>query len=206
MSSEPSLTENDQLAEETPVGPEQWVDRYGDALYRFALARLRNSIEAEDAVQETFLSAIAGQEQFTGAGSQRGWLLGILRRKVIDAMRLRSKKRDSETVETGHDPTALLFDEQGRWKPGSLPFVSPDDRLQSQELWQLVRSCLQQIAPAQADVFVLSVIEEMTAEQICEVLDISLSNLWVRLHRARLGLAKCVAAKWFRHDEEVSLP
>ncbi len=205
MSSEPSPTAKDSTAEELPVGPDEWVDRYGDSLYRFALVRLGNAYEAEDAVQETFLAAIASQEQYSGAGSQRNWLISILRRKVIDAMRARSKRRSEEITESDYDPTAAFFDKQGKWRAGSLPVVLPEYRLQAQELWQLVRHCLKKLAPLQAHVFVLSVIEEMAADQVCQELDISLSNLWVRLHRARLGLAKCVAAKWF-HQEQVDSP
>lgn len=204
MSPEPSPTANDLLAQEQPVGPDEWVDRYGDTLYRFALVRLGSAYEAEDAVQETFLAAIAGQEQFKGAGSQRSWLITILRRKVIDAMRARSKRRSEEVTESDYDSTAAFFDEQGSWRAGSLPVVPPDNALQTQELWHLVRHCLRQLAPQQADVFVLCVIEEMTVEQVCQELDISPSNLWVRLHRARLKLAKCVAAKWFHHEQEDS--
>lgn len=204
MSSEPSPTATDSAAKEQPVGPDEWVDRYGDSLYRFALVRLGNAYEAEDAVQETFLAAIASREQYSGAGSQRNWLISILRRKVIDAMRARSKRRAEEVTESDYDPTAAFFDERGNWKKGSFPAVLPDCRLQTQELWQLVRHCLKQLAPLQAHVFVLSVIEEMAADRVCQELDISLSNLWVRLHRARLRLAKCVAAKWFHHEQEDS--
>jgi RNA polymerase sigma-70 factor (TIGR02943 family) len=202
MSSEPSITSHDVLADSERWEPDQWVDRYGDYLYRFALLRLRNTSEAEEAVQETFLAAIIRLDQFAGSGSQRAWLLGILRRKVLDAMRQRARHKNT-VLRVNFDPTRLLFDETGKLKSGALPTIAPDVSLESQELWGKVRECLQQIAPAQADVFVLSVIEEMTPENICQELDISMSNFWVRLHRARLGLAKCVAAKWFHHDEEV---
>jgi len=202
MSSEPSITSHEILAESERIEPDQWVDCYGDFLYRFALLRLRNSSDAEEAVQETFLAAISRLDQFTGSGSQQGWLLGILRRKVFDAMRQRARHKNT-VLQVKLDPTRRLFDETGKLKSGALPILAPDASLESQELWGMLRECLQQIAPTQADVFVLSVIDEMTPENICQELDISMSNFWVRLHRARLGLAKCVAAKWFHHDEEV---
>ena len=64
------------------------------------------------------------------------------------------------------------------------------------ELSEVVQECLKDIPKGQADVFVLSVMEEMDSDSICEQLSITPSNMWVRMHRARLGLAKCVSAKW----------
>lgn len=182
------------------MDPEDWVDEYGDFLYSYAISRLRDANAAEEVVQETFLAGIRKQDQFSGMGSQRAWLLAILRRKVVDYVRYRSRQHPQSLVEE-HDPTALLFDENGRWRAGALPRMLPDQQIESRELWQVVQSCLQRLPQGQADAFVLSVMEEMQSEEICNTLEISPSNLWVRLHRARLGLAKCVGAKWFSDGE-----
>lgn len=184
---------------EKTLDPEDWVDAYGDSFYRFAKSRLRDAGAAEEAVQETFLAGIRYLDKYEGRGSQRAWLMTILRRKVIDHVRSRNKLEQSWAGET--DPTALLFDENGRWKPGALPQMDPDSRLESRELWAIVKSCLEHLPQGQADVFVLSVMEEMKNQEICKELDISPSNLWVRLHRARLSLAKCVGSKWFSEQE-----
>lgn len=178
------------------IDPEQWVDEYGDYLYRYAMSRLRDPSAAEEVVQDTFLAGIRKQDQFAGTGSQRGWLMGILKRKIIDFVRARSR-REQRFGEDELDPTALLFDENGRWKAGVLPQIAPDTQVESRELWGVVRECLKHLPAGQADVFVLSVMEEMESDEICKELEITSSNLWVRLHRARLGLAKCVGAKWF---------
>jgi RNA polymerase sigma-70 factor (ECF subfamily) len=127
--------------------------------------------------------------------------MGILKRKIVDSMRSRAKRERYESLDEESDLTAVMFDESGRWKPGALPSIPPDAHVEFSELWQIVKHCLSTIPQIQADVFVLSVMEEMAAEQICEALDISLSNLWVRLHRARLGLARCVGAKWFQGED-----
>ena len=183
------------------ASPDQWVDQYGDYLYRYANSRLQDSTAAEDAVQETFLAGIRFFNRYSGTGSQRGWLMGILKRKIIDVMRSRAKLERYTSLEEQGDPTAVLFDEHGRWKQGVLPVLAPDQQVESNELWQVVRKCLASIPQTQADVFVLSVMEEMGTEQICDALEISPTNLWVRLHRARLGLAKCVGSKWFLSGE-----
>ncbi|MFN3190835.1 MAG: sigma-70 family RNA polymerase sigma factor [Aureliella sp.] len=178
------------------LDPEDWVDAYGDDFFRYARSRLRDAAAAEEVVQEAFMAGIRHLNSFAGSGSQRAWLMTILRRKVIDYVRSRNRiLEQSWAGET--DPTALLFDENGRWKPGALPKVEPGARLESSELWDVVKGCLEGLPTGQADVFVLSVIDEMETEEICKELDITPSNLWVRLHRARLGLAKCVGTKWF---------
>ena len=71
----------------TPSDPEQWVDLYGNYLYRFALGRMRNPEEAQNAVQETFLAALTACKNFAGKSSERTWLISILKHKIIDHFR-----------------------------------------------------------------------------------------------------------------------
>ena len=73
------------------LDPAVWVDEYGEYLFRYAYSRLRDANAAEEAVQETFLAGVRYVEQFAGRGSERGWLLGILKRKIVDYVRARSK-------------------------------------------------------------------------------------------------------------------
>lgn len=189
------------MADEIPaLDPELWIDEYGDYLFRYAHSRLRDANAAEEVVQETFVAGVRYQQQFSGLGSERGWLLGILKRKIIDYVRARARHSSEKRFANEVDPTAELFDEHGRWKKGVLPDMSPDQNLSARELWQIVRGCLERLPKGQADVFVLSVMEEMESADICEQLEITPANLWVRLHRARLGLAKCVGVKWYQGE------
>lgn len=182
---------------ERTLEPEQWVASYGDYLYRYAFSRLRDANAAEEVVQETFLAGIRFLDQFTGTGSQRGWLLGILKRKIVDHVRKRSRYDRDGAGDGDADPTAQLFDEKGFWKRGAATWSStPESQLERDELWSIVQSCLKHLPDGQADVFVLSVMEEMDGAEICRELNISQSNLWVRLHRARLKLSRCVGALW----------
>lgn len=188
------------MDQQSKVDPEQWVDEYGDYLYRYAFSRLRDANAAEEVVQEAFVAGVKYQHQYAGRGSERGWLVGILKRKIIDYVRLRTRHQSDIGSENQHDPTAQLFDENGRLKKGLLPDMSPDRQMESRELWQVVRECLESIPQGQADVFMLSVMEEVDSDEICRELGITPSNYWVRLHRARLGLAKCVGTKWFQEE------
>ncbi len=186
----------------TQLEPHLWVDQYGDYLFRYANSRLRDANAAEEVVQETFLNGVKYQQQYSGKGAEQAWLLGILKRKIIDYVRKRSKQNQATPYEDDHDPTNQLFDEKGNWKLAAIPWSKrPEENLESAELWKVVRDCLVHLPPNQADVFVLSVMEDMDSEEICQELSITPSNFWVRMHRARLGLAKCVGAKWFNSDE-----
>ncbi len=181
--------------------PTRWVEDYGDYLYRYAYSRLRDGNAAEEVVQETFLAGVRYASQFAGRGSEQGWLTGILKRKIVDFVRRRMKDNRAAAYEDEHDPSAQMFDAMGNWKSGAIKFSpAPDQRQQSEELYNVVRQCLETLPKGQADVFVLSVMEEMDSDDICSELDISPSNFWVRMHRARLGLAKCVGAKWYDVD------
>ena len=95
------------------------------------------------------------------------------------------------------DPSAQLFDAMGKWKPGAIGWAnSPSQQIELDELQTIVSDCLKSLPKSQADVFVLSVMEEMGSDEICRELGITPSNMWVRMHRARLGLASCVSSKW----------
>jgi len=200
--SSPQLTSDSNLSDVPAVDPSVWVDDYGDFLYRYAYSRLRDSNAAEEVVQETFLAGVRYAGQFSGRGSEQGWLTGILKRKIIDFVRKRNRDNRAAAYEDEHDPSAQMFDAMGNWKSNAIQFSpAPDQRQQSQELQQVVQDCLRTLPKGQADVFVLSVMEEMDSEDICSELEISPSNFWVRMHRARLGLAKCVGSKWYDDDE-----
>ena len=189
--------QSESESDSNSVDPQNWVDRYGDYLFRYAKSRLRDTNSAEEVVQETFLAGVRYAEQFSGRGTEQAWLLGILKRKIIDFVRRRVKQNRAGAYEDEHDPSAQLFDAMGNWKPGAIKWAAdPGQKLEMDELWGVVRDCLKTLPQGQADVFVLSVLEEMESDRICEELEITPSNLWVRMHRARLGLAACVGNRW----------
>ncbi|MFC1758376.1 sigma-70 family RNA polymerase sigma factor, partial [Planctomycetota bacterium] len=179
------------------LAPSLWVDEHLDFLYRYAFARLRDKNSAEEVVQETFLAGVRYADQFSGRGTERAWLLGILKRKIIDFVRSRVKHAGSASYEDENDLTAQLFDAAGNWKAGAMKWSSaPNRKVEMDELWDVVKGCLECLPQGQADVFVLSVMEDMDSSEICEELGITSANYWVRMHRARLGLAKCVSERW----------
>ena len=196
MSNNPSSATDLQAA---VLPPEQWVDQYGDYLYRYAYSRLRDANAAEEVLQETFLAGIRYAQQYAGRGSQRGWLLGIMKRKIVDHVRVRAKHERDRAYQDETDPTLHLFDAHGNWKKGAFRWSpQPDEQIRETEFRQVLQGCLDELPETQRAVFQKSVMDEKDSEEICKELNITPSNLWVRMHRARLGLAKCVETKWLK--------
>lgn len=178
-----------------------WVERFGNELYAYALTRLRDSHASEEVVQETLLAGVKYLHQFRGESSEKSWLMSILRRKIVDYVRGRNR-HDRRNAVLQHDGTidALLSD-LGSFDPDLIPEDMDPGRLATdKELWELVRECLELLPQRQADAFMLREFEGLSAEDICETLKISRSNLWVLLHRARLRIAECLFELWRKGD------
>jgi RNA polymerase sigma-70 factor (ECF subfamily) len=179
------------------VKPEEWLRQHGDYLFRFALSRLRDPNAAEEVIQETFVAGLRAAGQYAGKGTERAWLLSILKRKIIDFIRLRNRNSGLPLHESEECWADSFFDASGHWKTDPRFLASqPSDSLEREEFWASFRDCLAKLSQRQADVFVLRELDEAGSEAICKELEISASNLWVLLHRARLQLAKCLQGRW----------
>lgn len=184
------------------LNPEAWAERYGDLLYRYVVSRLRDRELAEELVQQTFLAALANREQFTGSGSEKGWLMSILKRKMIDHLRSRSRTQTLNSDDGSAEPLDNFFDQRGRWRKNVRDtLLQPLDSIDREEFWPVFEKCMADLPGKQAGAFMLREVDDRNTEQICKDLDVSASNLWVLLHRARLRLANCMKKRWL-HEQE----
>lgn len=179
--------------------PQDWVEKHGDYLYRSALLRVRNDTVAEEVVQETFLAALQAKERFAGQSSERTWLVGIMKHKIMDHFR-RSAREQTDPVEdvAGRD-LQDPFDEEGHWRQGAAgpkAWADPSGALDRQQFWQALKVCLGKLPPRAANVFTLREIDDVPSEEICATMSISKANLWVMLHRARMQLRKCLESSY----------
>jgi RNA polymerase sigma-70 factor (ECF subfamily) len=181
-----------------PTNAEKWVDEHGDYLFRFALSRLRQREAAEDLVQETFLAALQARKRFAGASSVLTWLVGILKRKIVDHLRRKGREQPASDLAATSQCMESLFDERGNWKkkPGKWP-ADPSATLEKAEFHMILSRCLGKLPERLADAFTLREVEELDSQEVCKVLDISANNLWVMLHRARVWLRRCLEVNWF---------
>ena len=181
------------------MNPEEWVEAYGDALYRYALSRHVDPMSAQDLVQETFLAALKNQDRFNGKSSPQTWLIGILRNKMLDRIRKESRLQSSADMEqTLAVAENELFDASGRWRTGPQAWeTDPHVVLERKEFRDVLARCLGHLPVSLRTAFMLREMDGLDAEEICKHLDITATNLWVMLHRARLKLRSCLGMNWF---------
>jgi RNA polymerase sigma-70 factor (ECF subfamily) len=192
----------EKLTSETAPGtsdPASWVDQHGDYLFRFAVLRVRQTELAEDLVQEVFLAALRCRDQFASASSERTWLVGILKRKIIDRFRRQHQEHPVSTV-TGGGWIDELFDQSGHWKTAPARWTNPSAAFENAEFWTTFSHCLEKLPKRLADAFSLRELDSVSSEEVCKVLNVSATNLWVMMHRARFQLSRCLDIHWFDND------
>jgi len=167
-------------------------------LVRYASMHLRDSGAAEDAVQETLLAALSGATAFEGRANLRTWLTGILKHKIVDAIRRASREVSLEVAggDDGSDFDAL-FDAREHWVEHPARWSDPDGALEQRQFFAVLEQCLTRLSANAYRVFTLR--EHLGAEmdEICKELGISRSNCGVLLYRARMALQECLNANWF---------
>ena len=168
-------------------------------LLRIAWLQLRDEHLAEDVVQETFLAALKSGQSFAGRSKLKTWLIGILKFKIVDA--LRSRARDPIAIshmekEVDVQDMDALFDEQGLWRSRPRNWDDPAFIAGQQDFLRIMDLCLEKLPPDTARVFILRELFEMESEEICGIASISPNHLGVLLYRARMSLRRCVEINW----------
>lgn len=176
------------------------MESYGDFLFRYAVSRVRNEAAAEDMVQETFLAALKSRESFTGQSSERTWLVGILRHKIIDYFRKASRERAETDMDAGDNLTEQFFDQKGMWKMDSAPSewaMEPGAALEQKEFIKTLEDCMGGLPARLSRAFTMVEREELKGEEACKILNVTATNLYVMLYRARMLMRKCLEMNWF---------
>jgi len=187
------------MAERTvDIDTNKWVDEYSDALYNYAVVRVNDHDQALDLVQDTFVSALKSLENFQGKSSVKTWLYSILKRKIIDHWR----KQDSRKTQAA----SKYFKEDGmtgHWADGFGPkgkFSEIEKDIENQELGAAIQKCIENLPEKWKGIVIDKLVEEEETDLVCKEHDISSSNLWVIIHRAKVQLRDCLEKKWFAND------
>ncbi len=167
--------------------------------------RVRNKAVAEDLVQETLLSAIQASDRYQGQSSEKTWLIGILKYKVIDHFRKLNREAHLFEPEAADEVTAEYFNEQGAWRANLGTWSAPEQSLKQQHFWSVLEQCIQGLPERLATLFALREIDGMETDEIRESLGISRNNLWVMLSRARMKMRDCLDLNWFGKKSDVDL-
>lgn len=169
-------------------------------LLRFARLQLRNDTWAEDAVSETVLAALAKPQAFANRSQLKTWLVGILKHKVIDALRQHRREVNglSTTEDDDTDPLDHIgFKADGHFAQVPANWGNPEQQVSSRQFFEVLNACANKLPPTQGRLFLMREWLELSSDEICKELDLTPTNLYVQLHRARLRLRECLELNWF---------
>jgi RNA polymerase sigma-70 factor (TIGR02943 family) len=179
---------------------EQQVAALRPYLLKFARLQLRNEAWAEDAVSETLLAALTKPQAFEQRSQLKTWLVGILKHKVVDALRHHSRE---VCVSTGSDDEQadpledMAFKADGHYAEKPAEWGNPEQDLNSRQFFAVLEACTDKLPAVQGRLFLMREWLELSSEEICKELSLTPTNLYVQLHRARLRLRECLELNWF---------
>ncbi|MEO5667465.1 MAG: sigma-70 family RNA polymerase sigma factor [Bdellovibrionota bacterium] len=145
--------------------------------------------EAEELIHQAWGTFFENLKKFEGRSTLRTFLCGILINK------LREQKRSDAKLHLEEDVEMLFgraFSPEGWWNVAP---ASPDRLIESRQTMTFIEECLEGLSEQQRSVFIMKEVEEDESEDICNVLDISVSHLRVLMFRAKEKLRQCLEGK-----------
>jgi RNA polymerase sigma-70 factor (ECF subfamily) len=187
----------------TPAGPGAdplEIEKHRPQLVKFAMLQLRNATAAEDVVQDTLLAALQSGSSFAGQSSVKTWLVGILKHKIIDLIRKRSREQPLESADDESDIVDLqdaVYRQDGHFRESPADWGNPEAALDQRRFFEVLERCMEGLPKKTARAFLMREVMGLETEEICKELAITTSNCWVLLYRARMALRECLEGRWF---------
>jgi RNA polymerase sigma-70 factor (ECF subfamily) len=185
------------------VNPEIWVKEYRGSLFKYALSRLRDVDLAEENIQETFLAALQSRRHFQGLASEKTWLISILKRKIYDHFQRVSRDKQFNVTSLMECIRYDVFN--SKRMPAvrsSIWFFDPSKAYEQKEFLKIIKHALSELPGRLAQVFILREVIELSSQEICEFMGISICNLYVMTHRARKHMRHNLQLKWLCETEK----
>jgi RNA polymerase sigma-70 factor (ECF subfamily) len=177
---------------------EELVGRYENKLYRLAMRFVRNETDAQEILQDAFLSAWRNLPSFEGRAQFGSWMYRVTVNAAL--MLLRSRNRHPEVTVDDVEPTVLndAVAESGQMRANSDWSQRPDEQLQSEEMRKHIQRSVDALPDGLRTVFLLRDVEELSTEDTAEMLGLSVPAVKTRLHRARLALREAIGRYFAR--------
>lgn len=182
-----------------PHADTEWLAACRPAMLRFAQLHLSHPEDAEDAVQDTWVAALASGWNAATQQDPRAYLFGILKHKLMDRLRQRYRHTARHDALDADELDALLFDGRGHWRPDAAPaqWPSPESDLTANQFFAVVDLCVNRLPAKAARVFSMKELLECEPDEICATLAISREDYWQCMSRARKQIQLCLGQKWF---------
>jgi RNA polymerase sigma-70 factor (ECF subfamily) len=178
---------------------QQAVAELRPTLLRIARLQLRNDAWAEDAVSETLVSALESADRFGGQSQLKTWVVGILKHKIIDQFRRGGREVSMEAAAEAAQVETFdeLFADDGHRLNKPQDWGDPEASYSRVQFFEILQMCVEELPTGLARVFMMREWLELETAQICKEVDISATNCFVMLHRARMRLRECLEQRWF---------
>lgn len=186
------------------LNPAKWVDLYADYLYKFAYYRVNDDQLAEDLVQDTFLSALKARESYKGDAAEKTWLVAILKNKIIDHYKKASTKNESPLkLNTYSAPSYDHFFMEGKfgpWRMETMPkdWANHENSFDTKEFYKTLEKCLSDLPEKWRGIFTMSLLDDNDSKLVCKEFNLTSSNFWVIMHRAKLQIRACLEKNWIK--------
>jgi len=175
---------------------DELVNKHHGALIRMAMGHVADREVAEEVVQDTWMAVIESLDRFEGRSALRTWIFGILIHKAKDRG-VREKRHTTFSAFASYDDEdeeavdPSRFQQSGEWAghwafpPQPWDDQTPERLLASQQAVDAMNAAIEALPATLKDVLILRDVEGVEATEVCEMLKITETNLYVRLHRAR---------------------
>ncbi len=184
---------------------DELVNTLHGAMIRMAMGHVADREVAEEVVQDTWMTVIESLHRFEGRSSIRTWIFGILIHKAKDRGVREKRHTTFSSFESCDDDTEQVVDpsrfhQSGEWAghwafpPQPWDERTPEKLLASHQAVTAMNKAIEALPPTLKDVLVLRDIEGMEAQEVCALLKITETNLYVRLHRGRERVRQAVEA------------
>lgn len=172
-----------------------WVDEHSNYLLGFALTKIKDRNLALDLVQDTFFAAMKSEANFEGRSSAKTWLTSILNRKIIDYWR----QQNSRKTDVVSHYSSSTNEESGDWilDKNDTAVSTIEDEIIKEEKQMDLYGCISKLPDQWQGIITAKYFQEKKGEEICNEFEVTSSNMWVIVHRAKAALRDCLGQNWF---------
>lgn len=169
----------------------QWVQDYTAELLQWAMRKTGNRTLAEDLVQDTFLVATEKFHTFKNESSPKTWLFAILKFKIAD--HFRALKHPTLSLSSDN------FFDNSHWHTDYAPkdWEADEHLLDNLQFTQVWQNCIDTLPPNHRICITHRYLQNVSADEICQDLNLSSANYWQIVHRAKIKLRHCLEINWF---------